>query len=179
VGWCYGAAHLIKPMVLANQWTTYCVSTPTQQALAEVLSTAELPYEGFSNYFQYVCAEYERKRNGLVAALESAELKPIVPEGGFFIVADTSAHSFPEKYALQPGPNGQVPVTHDWAFARWLTCDVGVTPIPMSAFYEPERAYLAKDLSRFACCKTDATLEEGKKRLEALGAKIKAKDAPI
>jgi aspartate/methionine/tyrosine aminotransferase len=87
--------------VLTNQWTTYCVSTPTQQALAEVLTLSELPYEGHSSYFTYICAEYERKRNDLVAALRVAELRPIIPEGGFFVVADTSAHSFPEKYALQ------------------------------------------------------------------------------
>lgn len=30
VGWVYGAAHLVKPVVLANQWIQYCVSSPTQ-----------------------------------------------------------------------------------------------------------------------------------------------------
>ena len=30
VGWALGAPHLIKPMVLTNQWVHYCVSTPTQ-----------------------------------------------------------------------------------------------------------------------------------------------------
>ena len=101
IGWALGAAHLIKPMVLTNQWTTYCVSTPTQQALAEVLRQSEEPYEGHSSYFDFIRAEYERKRNHLTASLMSAELRPIVPEGGFFVVAHTGAHSFPEKYALQ------------------------------------------------------------------------------
>ena len=101
IGWALGAAHLIKPMVLTNQWTTYCVSTPTQQALAEVLRQSEEPYEGHPSYFDYIRAEYERKRDHLVSSLKLAELRPIVPEGGFFVVAHTGAHSVPEKYALQ------------------------------------------------------------------------------
>lgn len=65
-------------------------------------------------------------------------------------------------------------MTRDWAFARWLTCDIGVTPIPMSAFYMAERKHLAADLARFACCKTDETLAEGRRRLVKLGEMVKA-----
>ena len=64
-------------------------------------------------------------------------------------------------------------MSRDWGLARWMTCDVGVTPIPPSAFYTPERAHLAANLARFAFCKTDPTLAEGKKRLEALGATVR------
>jgi kynurenine---oxoglutarate transaminase / cysteine-S-conjugate beta-lyase / glutamine---phenylpyruvate transaminase len=83
------------------QWVHYCVSTPTQHALAEVLKLSDLPYEGFPSYYDYVSNEYERKRNALMKALKAAEFKPINPEGGFFVVADTSAHSFPESFFLQ------------------------------------------------------------------------------
>ncbi len=50
--------------------------------------------------------------------------------------------------------------------------EVGVTPIPPSAFYVPETKYLAKNMARFAFCKTDPALEEGRKRLESLGEKF-------
>ena len=30
VGWVYGPEHLVRPVVLANQWIQYCVSSPTQ-----------------------------------------------------------------------------------------------------------------------------------------------------
>ena len=33
VGWVYGAAQLVKPVVLANQWIQYCVSSPTQASI--------------------------------------------------------------------------------------------------------------------------------------------------
>lgn len=56
--------------------------------------------------------------------------------------------------------------------SRWLTIEVGVTPIPPSAFYVQSTKHLAKNMARFAFCKTDPALEEGKKRLEILGAKM-------
>lgn len=43
----------------------------------------------------------------------------------------------------------------------------------MSAFYMAERKHLAADLARFACCKTDDTLTEGRKRLEKLGESLR------
>jgi aspartate/methionine/tyrosine aminotransferase len=121
VGWLYGAAHLIKPIMLANQWIQYCVSTPTQRALATILERADEPYEGFPSYYAFVCNQYQTKRDCLAESLRFGHIKPYVPEGGFFIMADTSKYSVPEKYALEPGPTGEVPVTRDWAFARYLS----------------------------------------------------------
>jgi hypothetical protein len=58
-------------------------------------------------------------RDMLVSALKEAKHNPTVPEGGFFVIADTSAYqSIPEKYYNEPGPTGESPVTRDWAFAR-------------------------------------------------------------
>lgn len=148
VGWAYGPQHLIKPIMLANQWIQYCVSTPTQRAVAAIIKESDKPYMGSASYYEYVCAEYERKRNDLAASLTAAKLVPVLPEGGFFIIADTSAYTPDQKYANQPGPNGEVPVSRDWAFARWLTSEAGVTPIPPSAFYCRESAHSAATLGR-------------------------------
>ena len=137
VGWAMGASHLIKPIIMVNQWVQFCVSTPPQRAIAEVLRKAEEPYEGAPNYYEFIRGEYERKRVVLGAMLRDAGLDPVMPEGGFFIVADHSKYTPDQKYVDQPGPDGSVPVTRDWAFSRWLTHSVGVTPIPMSAFFSP------------------------------------------
>lgn len=118
VGWVYGAAHLVKAVSLANQWIVFCVSTPAQRALARIIEEADLPYEGFPDYYAYVRNQYETKRNDLVDSLRLGNMKPYIPEGGFFIMSDTSKHTVPEKYILQPGPAGESPVTRDWAFAR-------------------------------------------------------------
>lgn len=170
IGWVYGAAHLVKPVMLANQWVQFCVSTPTQKAIAEVLQAADKPYEGFSSYYKYINHIYEQKMNSLVDSLRLGNLEPIVPEAGFFVIADTSQHTVPDKFFEHPAPNGDVP-TRDWAFARWLTEDAGITPIPPSAFYTPERKELAANLARFAFCKRDETLVEANKRFIALAAR--------
>jgi kynurenine--oxoglutarate transaminase/cysteine-S-conjugate beta-lyase/glutamine--phenylpyruvate transaminase len=119
VGWVFGAAHLVKPVVLANQWVQFSVSTPTQRALAEVITKASQPYEGHASYYEYVNKMYEGKRDRLVAALTNANLTPYVPDGGFFIMADTATIDYPESYRADPGPDGSAPVSRDWGFARY------------------------------------------------------------
>ena len=146
VGWAYGPQHLIKAIMLANQWIQYCVSTPTQWAVASIIKESDKPYMGSSSYYKHVRTEYERKRDDLAASLIAGKLVPIIPEGGFFIMADCSAYQPDKKYANEPGPNGEVPVSRDWAFARWLTSEAGVTPIPPSAFYSRESAHRAATL---------------------------------
>eukprot|EP01040_Poterioochromonas_malhamensis_P004423 gene4423-4741_t len=163
IGWCYGAEHLVKPIVLANQWIQFCVSTPAQKAIAKILKESSQPYEGYPTYFEYIRQQYQRKRDHLVASLKDGGFEPAVPEGGFFIMADTSKYDPPAEYLAQPGLDGN-PVTRDWAFARWLTIEKGITPIPPSAFYTQETKDRAANLARFAFCKTDDLLEEAKKR---------------
>lgn len=197
VGWMYGCEAHIYPVMLANQWVQFSVSTPTQVACAAILEEAEAPYEGFESYYEYVRNLYEKKRNYLVSSLKAAHLHPVVPEGGFFVIADTSAHNIiPQKYFDEPSPTGQVPVSRDWAFARYLTTEWGVTPIPPSAFYTKETAPNAANLgtrrnileltlkplnflipipdtsipsARFAFCKTEEALVEADVRLRKLG----------
>jgi aspartate/methionine/tyrosine aminotransferase len=148
IGWVYGAEHLVKPIVLANQWIQYCVSTPAQWAIAKVLKESNNPYEGYPSYYEYVRQQYQRKRDSLVESLRDGHFEPYVPEGGFFIMADTSKYDPTEEYMKQPGLDG-LPVTRDWAFARWLTVERGITPIPPSAFYTPETKHLAANLGKF------------------------------
>ena len=147
VGWVYGCEKLVYPVMLANQWVQFSVSTPTQVACAAVLLEAEAPYEGFESYYEYVRDLYERKRNYLAASLTAANLDPVLPEGGFFIIADTKAHPLiPQKYYDEPSPTGEAPVSRDWAFARYLTTEWGVTPIPPSAFFTKETGHSAANM---------------------------------
>eukprot|EP01036_Dinobryon_divergens_P023010 gene23010-31320_t len=173
VGWVYGAAHLVKPVVLANQWIQYCVSSPTQRALAKILTEADLPYEGFPSYYASICDSYRRKRDYLSESLKAAGISPCQPEGGFFIMADTSKYSVPSEFLNQPGPNGEIPVTRDWGFARWLTVECGITPIPPSAFYTPSTRHLAANLARFAFCKQDTSLEAAHAKFLEMAEKFK------
>lgn len=100
----------------------------------------------------------------LVDALRTAGLEPIVPEGGFFIIADTSNIQVPPRYLGESTPASPNPMSRDWAFCRYLTLEAGVAAIPPSAFYKEEHKHLAKNHARFAFCKADASIVEAKAR---------------
>jgi aspartate/methionine/tyrosine aminotransferase len=93
-------------------------------------------------------------------------MTPIVPPGGFFIMADTSGMQFPYDANEVTEAMPASPMPRDWALSRWLTREVGVTAIPPSAFYSKPNLHLAKDLLRFAFCKGDDTLLLAHERLE-------------
>eukprot|EP00163_Fabomonas_tropica_P031637 TRINITY_DN759_c0_g2_i1.p1 TRINITY_DN759_c0_g2~~TRINITY_DN759_c0_g2_i1.p1 ORF type:complete len:135 (-),score=23.84 TRINITY_DN759_c0_g2_i1:24-428(-) len=73
---------------------------------------------------------------------------------------DTSAIDIPAEY-LTPG------TPRDYAFCRWLTKEVGVTAIPPTAFYCDEHKHLGENFARFAFCKTDDSLDEAFRRMQA------------
>ena len=54
----------------------------------------------------------------------------------------------------------------DRTTAEYLIREVGVAPIPPSAFYSEEHKYLAKNLLRFSFCKNDETMRAAVKKLE-------------
>lgn len=166
VGWAVGPPRLIQAMTAVQQWVNFSAPTPNQDAIAQCLLVAgKEPYEGHDTYYQYVASEYRRKRDLLVNALETANMTPVIPPGGFFIMADTTNVEFDDPQEVTDAMP-TTPMPRDWALSRWLTREVGVTAIPPSAFYSPENVPLASNLLRFAFCKGDTTLLEAHKRLE-------------
>lgn len=159
VGWTIGPAHLVRSIAVCHQWLAFSVCTPMQQAVADSLVIAEQPYEGAESFYASLNASYLAKRTLMCDALRAAGIEPIVPEGGFFIVGDTSKIVLPEKYAAD------TTVTRDWALCRWLTEEIGVAAIPPSAFYCDENKELAANYARFAFCKTDDVLRDAAQRL--------------
>jgi aspartate/methionine/tyrosine aminotransferase len=159
IGWAVGPAHLVRSVAVAHQWLAFSVCTPMQQAIATGLVRAEQSYEGCESYYTWLNKDYLSKRDFMCDALRAAGIEPFVPEGGFFIVGDTSNIVLPEEYAKDTS------VTRDWALCRWLTKEIGVAAIPPSSFYAEETKHLAANYARFAFCKTDDTLKQAAERL--------------
>ena len=166
VGWAVGPPHLVQAVTAVQQWCNFAIATPNQDAIAQSLDFAKLPYQGHDNYYQYLAAEYQRKRDILVSALESAGMNPVVPDGTFFIMADTADIDFPYDPREVTDAMPASPMPRDWSLSRWMTQTVGVTAIPPSAFYSPPNIPLCQNLLRFAFCKDDDTLLQAKERLE-------------
>jgi len=114
------------------------------------------------------------------------DLKVFEPEGGFFILVDISntISKIPVKYFYKDGTNSTTtPVGENWkdlenldyapdmAFTRMMTYEFGVSPIPMSPFYNNSefksiKDYKGTNMVRFAICKSDETLSTVTERLK-------------
>uniref|UniRef100_A0A3Q3GLC6 Kynurenine aminotransferase 1 n=1 Tax=Labrus bergylta TaxID=56723 RepID=A0A3Q3GLC6_9LABR len=124
VGWAISSGHIIKHMKIIHQNTVYHCATAAQEAVAQGF---EREYEVFGtpeSYFKQLPAMLQHKRNKLASCLQSVGLQPIMPEGGYFMIADISSSTGEELY--------------DFRFVKWLTKEKGLATIPVSAFYSPE-----------------------------------------
>ena len=144
-GWKVG--HVAAPVALmtefrkVHQFNVFSVNTPVQHALAAYLADPA-PYLDLPAF-------YQRKRDLFRQGLAGSRLRLLPSQGTYFQCVDYSAVSdLPEE-----------------AFCRWLTTEVGVAAIPLSAFHADRRE---QQLARFCFAKQDATLERALERLAAL-----------
>lgn len=93
---------------------------------------------------------YQAKRDLLVDGLKQAGLRPLIPQGTYFVMVDIHDLGFAD----------------DVAFCRYLTTEIGVAAIPPSAFYHNPAD--GAGLARFAFCKQDAVLIAAAERLQKL-----------
>lgn len=144
-GWKVG--HVAAPAALTaefrkvHQFNVFTVNTPVQHGLADYLADPA-PYLELPVF-------YQRKRDLFRQGLAASRLRLLPSHGTYFQCADYSAVSdLPEE-----------------DFCRWLTAEVGVAAIPLSAFYADRRE---QRLARFCFAKQDATLERALERLASL-----------
>uniref|UniRef100_A0A8C6YWF0 Kynurenine--oxoglutarate transaminase 3 n=1 Tax=Nothoprocta perdicaria TaxID=30464 RepID=A0A8C6YWF0_NOTPE len=85
VGWSIGPQHLIKHLQVVQQNTLYTCPTPLQ------VGTDRGEEVVFPDcYFYSLSRELEGKRDRMARLLREVGLKPIVPEGGYFMIVDVS-----------------------------------------------------------------------------------------
>ena len=153
VGWAIAPAPIAHAILMGHQWIPFTVATPLQEAVAVGMEVA--PQEG---YFAWLGQMYQKKRDMLLDVLNQVGLTPVIPDGSYFILADSSTLDVP----AEPG------VLRDVSAARWLTREVGVAAIPPSHFYSPAHQHLTDNLIRLCFCKTDEMLEAAAERLQRL-----------
>jgi aspartate/methionine/tyrosine aminotransferase len=153
IGWAIAPAYLSQAIFMAHQWIPFAVATPLQEAVACALEQVEE-----RNYFAWLSQMYTQKRDKLLNVLEEIGLKPVRPDGSYFILFQTGDLDVP----FEPGTR------RDYAVCRWFTRHVGVAAIPPSPFYSPPHQYLTDNLARFCFCKTDDMLDDAAQRLKTL-----------
>ena len=144
-GWKVGTVAAPAAMTAefrkVHQFNVFTVNTPVQHGLARYLSDPA-PYLGLPAF-------YQRKRDLFLAGLASTRLRPLHTAGTYFQVVDYSAVSaLPEA-----------------EFCLWLTREVGVAAIPLSAFYD---SGFEQGLARLCFAKQDTTLNSALERLQRI-----------
>jgi kynurenine aminotransferase len=156
VGWAIGPADIISGMARIHQYVPFCVSSTMQEAVAAAIEGMDA-----AGYLPKMRAEYDSKRHLLVDMLKRVHLRPIVPQGSYFVVADAD-HVDPKRYIDPTSTDAP-----DWQFCKWLTVTGGVCAIPVSPFYH--RTHKPPGvLARFAFCKTADQINQAGERLARL-----------
>lgn len=152
VGWAIGSGHILKHLKTVHQNSVYHCATAAQEAVAQGF---QREYEHFGtpeSYFQQLPERLHHKRLKLASCLEAVGLQPVLPEGGYFMIADISS----VKVDLSDPSNQDEP--HDYRFVKWLIKEKGLATIPVSAFYSPEHRKDFENYIRFCFVKEDSTL---------------------
>jgi len=122
-----------------------CAPSPLQIGVARGLD--EIP----ADYYGKLAKEYQAKRDKCCAALEKAGMTPHVPQGAYYILADTTRI---------PGKTSKEKAMH-------LLKESGVASVPGEAFFHRPEDGL--NLTRFCYAKQPADLDEACRRLERYG----------
>ena len=145
IGWACAPAHILHAVRLAKQLFTFAGGTPFQSAIAAGLRLSD-------NYFNELSSDLQHKRDILMSALSDIGLRPIRPQGTYFITADIRER--------RPDGDG-------FEFCRLLPAQCGVVAIPAAVLYDPRNESEGRHLIRFAFCKKIDTIEAASEKIRA------------
>jgi aminotransferase len=143
VGYCLAPPDITGAIRKVHDFLTVGAANPLQHAGAYALGLPE-------SYYAELHTEYQRKRDYIVPALQSAGFKCDYPEGAYYVMCDIADFGFSD----------------DIAFTRHLIQNIGVAVVPGSSFYNDKS--LGSQQVRFCFCKKDETLEAAAERLQKL-----------
>jgi len=160
LGWAYGPEYLMRNLCTAHQNSLYTCVTPTQEAVARGFEIELERLNTDESYFRSLPKLLESKRKYMAKFLSDVGMKPIIPEGGYFMIANWSALE----------PHAELDKTYsnqkDYQFVEWLTRVKKLTAIPPSAFYSDANKYLGEEYIRFCFIKEDANLQKAEAILQ-------------
>jgi aminotransferase len=142
VGYVIASPDLTGAIRKVHDFLTVGAAAPLQEAGAVALAFGP-------EYYEKLQADYTRRRDLLLPALEQAGFRCFAPRGAYYIMTDISEFGFDD----------------DVAFATHLVREVGVAVVPGSSFYS--RPELGRSQVRFTFCKRDETLRAAAERLTA------------
>ena len=144
-GWKVGYVAAPKALTAefrkVHQFNVFTVNTPVQHALAAYMKDPK-PYLELPDF-------YQRKRDLFLEGLRQTRLRPLHTAGTYFQCVEY----------------GEISDLPEADFCQWLTREIGVAAIPLSAFYE---GGFEQGIARLCFAKKDETLKLALERLQAL-----------
>ncbi len=145
VGYVAAPAALSAEFRKVHQFNVFSVNTPVQHGLAQHLADPQ-PYLELPAF-------YQRKRELFRAGLAGTRLRLLPCEGSYFQCVDYRDLAVAERDLPEA------------AFCEWLTREIGVAAIPLSAFYGDG---FEQGVVRLCFAKRDETLRAALERLARL-----------
>jgi len=143
IGYCICDPMWSKAIGYFNDLIYVCAPAPLQIGAARGLM--ELGPE----YYAGIQNSYRIKRDKVCSALSNSGMKPYIPDGAYYILADIS----------------KVPGADSKEKALYILRNTGVACVPGTAFFDNGTGY---DLARFCFAKHDDILDEACLRLSGL-----------
>ncbi len=138
LGYVFAAAGVVAQGRKVHDFLTVGAAAPLQHAIVAGLKMPDSYYPGLAR-------EYAGRRDILLGYLDRTGLRYTQPQGAYFVMLDISPFGY----------------TNDVEFARWMTTEIGVAPVPGSVFFhEPEHRYV-----RLNFAKQETTLHAAGERL--------------
>jgi len=159
LGWAYGPEHLIRGCQVAHQNCVYACPTPLQEAVARAFELELSRLDSPDCYFRSISVDLQKKRDFIARVLNDVGMKPVIPEGGYFIMANWKDLS--PKIDLSSEQDEQ----KDYRFVKWLSKNRKLQGIPPSAFFSKPHKYIGEDYIRFCFIKHDESLKKAEEIL--------------
>lgn len=130
--------------------------------MANVLERFQQDLGRPDSYLAGYLKQLQAKRDELVQVLGAIGMTPVVPEAGYFLLANWTRLE----------PLAQLQEEHDelrdFRFTKWLAKNVGVLALPGSIFYGEDSKRLGEDYARFCFVKVMREARRIFDRLESL-----------
>lgn len=149
VGWIVAAPRLTALIRKVHDYLTVCAPAPFQAAGITALN---LP----ASYYADMRAQYTKRRDILVKALDKIGMPYSQPQGAYYVMADFARMAWRRDAAYHAA------WSPDRAFAEYMAREVGVAVVPGSSFYADSGGHTRVRLN-FA--KKEETLREAAQRL--------------
>ena len=144
IGYSVAAARWAQAIGAMNDLLYVCAPTPLQVGVAAGIQ------ELLDLFYRDLAHDYQRKRDRFCQALAKAGLTPSIPQGAYYVLADTSR---------LPGTTGK-------ERAMFLLETIGLAGVPGEAFFSGADG---RQFIRFSYAKIDVDIDDACRRIARLG----------